>query len=74
MEPHFAGYRVYRREVDGTTTQVWRPLGSELVTVPAYRDLSVVAGQQYAYRVTAVDSAAKESPPSSEVTEAAPSP
>jgi hypothetical protein len=74
MEPHFAGYRVYRREVDGTTTQVWSALGSELVTVPAYRDLSVVEGRQYAYRVTAVDSAAKESSPSSEVTEAAPSP
>jgi hypothetical protein len=74
MEPRLAGYRVYRLELDGTTTQVWRPLGSELVTVPAYRDLSVVAGQRYAYRVTAVDSAAKESPPSSEVTETAPSP
>jgi len=73
MEPQLAGYRVYRRELDGTTPDVWRPLGAKAVAVPAYRDLSVVAGQRYAYRVTAVDSAAKESPPSGEVNETAPS-
>jgi fibronectin type 3 domain-containing protein len=73
MEPQLAGYRVYRREPDGTTPDVWRPLGAKAVAVPAYRDLSVVAGQRYAYRVTAVDSAAKESPPSGEVNETAPS-
>lgn len=74
FEAHLAGYRVYRRELDGMTPDAWRPLDSELVTGPAYRDLRVVAGQRYAYRVTAVDSAAKESPPSSEMTETAPLP
>jgi hypothetical protein len=73
-ESRLAVYRVYRRELDGTAPGVWRRVGSELVTGPAYRDLSVVAGQRYAYRVTAVDSAAKESAPSGEVTETAPSP
>jgi hypothetical protein len=73
LEPHLAGYRVYRRELDGTTPDTWRPLGSELVTTLAYRDLGVVAGQHYAYRTTTVDSAGRESAPSSEVTESAPS-
>jgi hypothetical protein len=72
MEPHLAGYKVYRRALEATTPGAWQPLGSELVTVPAYRDLSVTAGQRYAYRVTAVDSAARESTPSEEATETAP--
>lgn len=73
-EPDLAGYRVYRRELDGTTPEVWRVLGPELVTVPAYRDLSVVAGQRYAYRATAVSVAGNESGPSAEVVETAPAP
>jgi stage V sporulation protein SpoVS len=73
-EPLLAGYRVYRRELDGTTPEVWRTLGAELVTVPAYRDLSVVAGQRYAYRVTAVSGAGNESGPSAEAVETAPAP
>jgi hypothetical protein len=71
-EPDLAGYRVYRRELDGTTPEVWRVLGPELVTVPAYRDLSVGSGQRYAYRVTAVSGAGNESGPSAEVVESAP--
>jgi hypothetical protein len=71
-EPRLAGYRVYRRELDGTTPDVWRQLGSELVTAPAYRDLSALAGQRYAYRVTAVSDAGEESTPSGEVIETAP--
>jgi hypothetical protein len=71
-EPHLTGYRVYRRELDGTTPEVWRPLGAEPVTVPAYRDSGVVAGQRYAYRVTAVSDAGKESAPGSEAIETAP--
>ena len=74
MEARLAGYRVYRRELDGTTPEVWRTLGAELVTVPAYRDLSVGAGQRYAYRVTAVSGAGNESGPSAEVMETAPAP
>jgi len=40
--------------------------------VAAYRDLSVVAGHRYAYRVTAVSEAGNESGPSGEVVEIAP--
>ncbi|MGD0797878.1 MAG: fibronectin type III domain-containing protein [Acidobacteriaceae bacterium] len=71
-EPGVAGYRLYRRELDGTTPDVWRRLGSLLVTVPAYRDLSALAGQKYAYWVTAVSEAGEESTPSGEVMETAP--
>jgi fibronectin type 3 domain-containing protein len=73
-EPDLAGYRVYRRELDGTTPEVWRTLGAELVTVPAYRDLSVGSGQRYAYQVTAVSGAGNESGPSAEAVETAPAP
>jgi hypothetical protein len=73
-EPDLAGYRVYRRELDGTTPEVWRTLGAVLMTVPAYRDLSVGSGQRYAYRVTAVSGAGNESGPSAEVVETAPAP
>jgi hypothetical protein len=72
MEPRVAGYRVYRRELDGEAASAWRQLGSGLVPVAAYRDLSVVAGHRYAYRVTAVSEAGNESAPSSEVTDVAP--
>jgi hypothetical protein len=73
-EPDLAGYRVYRRELDGTTPEVWRVQGAELVTVPAYRDLSVGSGQRYAYRVTAVSGAGNESGPSEEAVETVPVP
>jgi len=72
LEPHIAGYRVYRRAApDGSS---WERLNGELVTAPAYRDLSVAAGQQYAYRVTAVSDAEVESGPGAEVVETAPQP
>jgi hypothetical protein len=69
-----AGYRVYRREVEGGAPGGWQPVGAGLVAVPAYRDRSVAAGRQYAYRVTAVDAAGEESAPSAEATETAPTP
>jgi len=68
IEPRVAGYRVYRREGEGTA----RRLNSELVPVPAYRDLTVEAGRRYTYRVTALDGAGNESAPSGEATESAP--
>jgi hypothetical protein len=71
MEQRVAGYKVYRRELDSASPDVWRQLGSELVSVPGYRDLSVLAGQRYAYRVTAVGDAGSESGPSGEVVESA---
>ena len=68
IEPRVAGYRVYRREGEGTA----RRLSSELIPVPAYRDLTVEAGRRYTYRVTAVDGAGNESALSGEATESAP--
>jgi len=72
MEPRIAGYRVYRRDLDGNARDEWRRLGSELAPAPAYRDLTVVAGRRYAYRVTAVDEAGNESGHSDEAVETAP--
>ena len=72
MESRLAGYRVYRREMDGDTPGAWGRLDAELVRVAAYRDLTVAAGHTYAYRVTAVNEAGNESGPSDEVTETAP--
>lgn len=71
MEPRIAGYKVYRRDLAGASDS-WQRLGSELVPVAAYRDLAVVAGQKYAYRVTAVNEAGNESAPSGEAAETAP--
>jgi hypothetical protein len=72
LEPRIAGYRVYRREVEGDAAQIWRRLNPELVPVASYRDPSVVAGRRYAYRVTAVDASGNESVPSDGVEETAP--
>ena len=74
MEAHVAGYRVYRAELDGEAASTWKQLDPELVSVAAYRDLTVAAGRRYAYRVTAVSDVRKESSPSSEVVETAPTP
>ena len=72
LEPRIAGYRVYRREVEGDAAEIWRRLNPELVPVASYRDPSVVAGRRYAYRVTAVDASGNESAPSDGVEETAP--
>ena len=72
LEPRIAGYRVYRRDLDGDAPAVWLRLNAGPVPVAAYRDLSVVPGHRYSYRVTAVDMAGNESAPSSEVVETAP--
>ena len=72
MEPHIAGYRVYRHDFSGETADAWQQLNSLAVSVAAYRDLSVVAGRKYGYRVTAVDTAGNESKQSNEVLETAP--
>ncbi len=74
MEPRVAGYRVYRQELEGDATSAWQQLDSELVPSVAYRDLSVVAGRRYAYRVAAVSDAGIESTRSDEVVETAPAP
>ena len=74
MEPRLAGYRVYRRDQDGAAPDAWKLLGTDLVRIASYRDLTVVAGKRYAYRVTAVNDAENESAPSRDVTEVAPTP
>jgi len=70
IEARIAGYRVYRREMDGGGA--WGRLDSALVAVPGYRDTTVEAGRRYGYRVTAVDEAGNESGPSGEIVETAP--
>ncbi len=72
MEPRVVGYRVYRRDLDGGAPDAWRLLDPEVVPVAAYRDLTVAAGQRYAYRVTAVSDAGYESARSDEAVETAP--
>jgi fibronectin type 3 domain-containing protein len=74
MELHVAGYRVYRHDLDVDATNAWQQLNSLPAPVAAYRDLSVVAGRRYAYRVTAVDAAGNESTRSDEAVETAPAP
>jgi len=68
VEPRIAGYRVYRREESDGSGE-WRLVTPDLVTTAAYRDLKAAAGHRYRYRVTAVDTAGHESPPSAEVVE-----
>lgn len=68
MERRVAGYRVYRRDAAGS----WVRVGPEVVTVAAFRDATVAAGQSYAYRVTAVSDTGNESAASGEVMETAP--
>ncbi len=61
-EPDWAGYHVYR-SVEGP--EAGRPgerLTRELLLAPTFRDMSVVTGRRYTYRVTAVDRAGNESP------------
>jgi len=71
-KPRLAGYAVYRREADVAGGGTWRRLGAGLVSAAAYRDGDVVAGQRYAYRVTATSTAGNESAPSGEAVETAP--
>jgi hypothetical protein len=63
-EPDLAGYRVYRSDRDDTTGD---RLKGELLPSPAFRDIPVVPGRRYFYRVSAVDRAGNESSMSSVV-------
>jgi len=72
-EPRVAGYRVYRRDADASAA--WKMIsGAQMVTVGAYRDMNVIAGQRYAYRVTAVGLNGMESAQSNDSSESAPLP
>jgi fibronectin type 3 domain-containing protein len=70
-EPDLAGYNVYRSENPETPGQ---KLNSEPLLVPTFRDISVVPGKSYSYRVGAVDQSGNESPLSSPVEAQVPGP
>jgi fibronectin type 3 domain-containing protein len=57
-EPDLAGYNVYRSDEGDTPGQ---KLNSETLLVPTFRDISVVPGKSYFYRVRAVDQSGNES-------------
>ncbi len=61
-EPDLAGYNVYRREEPSQPQRI----NQELVPTPVFHDSRVEPGHTYFYRVTAVDLANNESPPSEE--------
>jgi hypothetical protein len=63
-EGDLAGYRVYRGERDDTPGE---RMNANLLLSPTFRDISVMAGRGYSYRVSAVDRAGNESPLSSAV-------
>ena len=70
-EPDLAGYNVYRSEQAGMPGQ---KLNSELLLAPTFRDMSVVTGRSYFYRVGAVDQSGNESALSSAVETRVPGP
>jgi fibronectin type 3 domain-containing protein len=70
VEPHVAGYKIYRTQTDDG----WQLLTAQPVKTAAYRDAAVTAGQRYRYRVNAVNDAGMESTPSGEAAEMAPMP
>ncbi len=64
FETDLVGYNIYRSSGNGLTK-----LNPEPVPVPAFHDAHVEAGQQYSYRVTAVDKRQNESAPGTTVSE-----
>jgi hypothetical protein len=58
-EGDLAGYHVYRSDLDNTPGERINP---EVLPSPTFRDISVVSGRRYFYRVSAVDRAGNESP------------
>ncbi len=60
-ESDWAGYRVNRSEQPDAPGQ---PRSADLLLSPTFRDMSVVPGRLYTYRVTSVDRAGNESAPS----------
>jgi hypothetical protein len=56
-DPRLAGYNVYRDSGDGNKTR----LNTAPVSLPAFRDETIAAGQRYRYSVTAVDAKGNES-------------
>jgi hypothetical protein len=63
-EGDLAGYSVYRSDVEAEPGE---RVSSETLPSPTFRDISVLPGKRYYYRVSAVDRAGNESPKSSAV-------
>ena len=63
-EGDLAGYYVYRSDSEDTPGE---RITSEMLPSPAFRDISIVSGKGYFYRVSAVDRTGNESPKSSAV-------
>jgi hypothetical protein len=65
------GYSVYRQEVttQGVLKGIPLRLNTSPLVGPAYRDLTALPGQRYAYRIKAVDTSGNESAPSADVQE-----
>jgi hypothetical protein len=63
-EGDLAGYFVYRSDREDTDGE---RMNRDLLPSPAFRDISVVSGKRYYYRVSGVDRAGNESPKSSAV-------
>jgi hypothetical protein len=61
-EADFAGYFVYRSEAEDLPGE---RISTEILLSPTFRDISVLPGGRYYYRVSAVDRAGNESPKSS---------
>jgi fibronectin type 3 domain-containing protein len=57
-EPDLAGYNVYRSESADVPGQ---RLNNDLLSAPTFRDMSVMLGKSYFYRVGAVDQSGNES-------------
>jgi hypothetical protein len=70
-ETDVAGYNVYRSDAEPASG---RRLNCELLLTPAFRDISVVSGHRYYYRVTAVDRSGNESAPSAAIAVTLPGP
>ena len=66
-----AGYLVYRQQVSSSSSPAGSTarLTSTPIVAPAYQDRTAIAGQRYAYRVTAIDTSGNESAPSAVVRE-----
>ncbi len=58
-EGDLAGYYVYRSDAEDTPGE---RVSAEILPSPTFRDMSVLPGRRYYYRVSAVDRAGNESP------------
>jgi hypothetical protein len=63
-EADLAGYSVYRGESEDAPGE---RVSTEILPSPTFRDISVLPGRRYYYRVSALDRAGNESPKSSAV-------